>query len=276
MRTNRRSLIIGSASAGLGLAAAGGLGAAFLLEERNPTVHVLGSGNGLSIFVSNRGTRAIVLVGSDAAEFGNALNRVRSPFQDRVDLLFLAGPSIGLAFAQRAISIVQPRAIYSIGNPLRLLDAGIPVDRTLVLPHRFSLSDDASIVVPEQPLSDSSDAQSLYWSGRIEHDRGTVIFDSSAPTEPRANGDDPVSAWIRMHKRMEPAELSELQPQAFVIDADAQTGPELRQMLSNHVRYPVAAFRVHDGEAARLRFHSTGLELPSHQSNDPERTANST
>lgn len=211
----------------------------------------------------------MVILGSNAAEFGNALNRIRSPFQDRVDLLLLAGPSIGLTFAQRAIDIVQPRAIYSIGNSLRLLDAGIPVSESLVLPHRFSLSGDTSIVVPEWPVSDSSDSQSLYWSGRIEHDRATVIFDSSTPTEARSTGENPVSAWIRLRDRIEPEELSELQPQAFVIDADAQSGPDVRQMLSNHVKYPVAAFRVHDGEAARIRFRSTGLELPSHQSNDP-------
>ncbi|CAN5775026.1 hypothetical protein BH23CHL5_BH23CHL5_06250 [soil metagenome] len=269
MRTNRRSLILGGASAGLGLVAAGGLGAAFLLEERDPTVHILGSGNGLSLLVTNRGTRAIVLLGSNASEFGNALNRVRSPFQDRVDLLLLTGPSIGLAFAQRAVDIVQPRAIYSIGNPLRLLDAGIPVNRTLILPHRFSISDDASIVVPELPVSDSIESQSLYWSGRIEHDGKTVMFDSAGPSEARSAGVDPVSTWIRLRGRIEPAELSELRPQAFVIDADAQSGPELRQMLKNDVGYPVSAFRVHDGESARIRFRTTGLELPSHQSNDP-------
>ena len=130
-------------------------------------------------------------------------------------------------------------------------------------PRRVRVGPSLAVTV-ETALPVGADPETDFPAWRATVERGgtriVVLSDGGAatlfPPGPGASvlgvsGSDPANAWDRS-----PAV-------AFVANAEAIGGPEMRSAFTESRRRPEWGFRVFPGEALRLKFVEGGVELPS-------------
>ena len=235
----------------------------WLQDLATPQVAILGSGNRLSLLVSDGPSRLVLATGDDPIQFENALICVSPIFARRINVLLIAGSG-------RSLNV--PLAVR--GNPhVRTLAALAPLPRTaeaaeigrireFTTPQRIQLGPNVSVTV-ETVLPFGADPEEDFPAWRAIIARGAtrvaVLSDSEAaalfPPVPASvlvvSGDDPVAAW-------------ELAPAVVLVsNAESIGGPELRAAFSEEERGPRWGLRVFPGEALRLRFAPGGIEIPA-------------
>ena len=235
----------------------------WLQDLAAPQVAVLGSGNRLSLLVTDGPARLILATGDDPIQFENALTRVRPIFARRIDVLLIAGSGRSLDVPLAAHGDPHVRTLAALAPLPRSAEAEeIGAIPAFTSPQRIRLGPNVSVTV-ETVLPFGADPEEDFPAWRAIIARGetrvVVLSDSEAaalfPPEPASvlvvSGDDPVAAW-------------ELAP-AVVLVANAESigGPELRAAFSENERKPRWGFRVFPGEALRLRFVAGGIELPA-------------
>lgn len=252
------ALVFAIATAGCAIAFA-----RWLHDLDPPQVAILGSGNRLSLLVSEGPSRLVLATGDDPIAYENALSRVRPLFARRIDVLLLAGSGESLLapLAARGDPHVRFAAALAPLPPSAETDAIGPIP-SFAAPQRIRLGPTVSVTV-ETMTSFGSETNERFpaWRATVEQGdtRLVVLSDGEAaslfPPLPASvmavSGDDPIAAWD-----MAPTA-------ALVANAEAIGGPKLRAGLADERRPPEWGFLVFPGEALRLRFVAGGLELPS-------------
>jgi hypothetical protein len=237
----------------------------FWLQDLSaPQVAFLGSGNQLSLLVSDGPARLLLATGDSPIDYQNALTQVRPIFARRVDVLLLAGSGSTLLVPQTAASDAHVRIATALAPLPESPEAEAlgPVS-VFSTPRRIRLGPSVQVTV-ETALPFGMDPDEEFPAWRVTVERGetriVVLSDGGAaalfPPDAGASvlavsGDDPAAAW----------ELS--RGVAFVANAEAIGGPEMRSAATESRRPPEWGFRVFPGEALRLRFVPGGVELPS-------------
>jgi hypothetical protein len=237
--------------------------ARWLHDLEPPQIAILGSGNQLSLLVSEGPARLVLATGDDPIAYENALSRVRPLFARRIDVLLLAGSGESLLapLAARGDPHVRFAAALAPLPPSAETDAIGPIP-SFSAPQRIRLGPTVSVTV-ETMTSFGSDANESFPAWRATVERGgtrlVVLSDGEAaslfPPLPASvivvSGGDPVAAWD-----MAPAVT-------LMANGEAIGGPELRAGLADERRPPEWGFRIFRGEALRLRFVADGLEVAS-------------
>ena len=238
---------------------------AFWLQDLSaPQVAFLGSGNQLSLLVTDGPARLLLATGDSPIDYENALTRVRPIFARRVDVLLVAGSGSTLLVPLAAHGDARVRGTAALA-PLPEspeADALGPIT-AFSSPQHIRLGSSVRVTV-ETALPFGADAAVDFPAWRATIERGgtriVALSDGAAaalfPPVSEASvlavsGDDPAAAWDAS-----PAV-------AFVANAEAIGGPEMRSAFGASRRTPEWGFRVFPGEALRLRFVEGGVELPS-------------
>jgi hypothetical protein len=241
-----------TAAAGFG---AGGLltsvaGASLFVESERPAIHLLGSGASISVLIRSGGSRIVVLAGTDAADFGNALSRASLPLLNRIDVVLVANPDAAPRFVQRCLDQCGNPPALVLGPSRRLLDAGIPVNREVTLPLRVDLPGSVELTLPLTSLRDLESGAT--WSGLLSVGTFSVLMSHGTGEAILENAPSASSAWIRLDAMASVEELREIRPGALAVPASSLSGSQLRAELSK-LDYPASGVRVHAGDAVRLQ-----------------------
>jgi len=249
-----------------------GCSAAFALWFRDlgpPQIAVLGTGNRLSLLVSDGPARLVIATGNDPIAYENALTRLRPIFARRIDLLLVAGDGDSLLVPLTARDDRHVRRIAALAPlPPSAETAEMGSIDTLTGARRIQLGPAVRVTVETAfPFAADPTTDFPSWRATIEHGgtRIVALSDGAAaalfpPSDATSvlivAGDDPVAAW-----NLAPAV-------ALIANAEAIGGPELRSAFAGARRPPQWGFRVHPNEALRLRFVPGGVEIASESAQD--------
>jgi hypothetical protein len=241
----------------------------WLQELTAPQVVLLGSGNRLSLLVTDGPARLLLATGDNPIEYENALTDVRPIFARRIDVLLVAGSGSMLWVPLAAHGDSHVRNTTALAPLPRSAETeamgAIP---SFSSPQRIRLGPSVQVTVETAlPFAADADADFPAWRATVEHGETRVVVLSDGPAAslfppPSAvsvlavSGADPAAAW-------------DLSPAiAFVANSEMIGGPEMRAAFTASRRPPQWGYRVSPGEALRLRFVSGGVELPSQPAHD--------
>jgi hypothetical protein len=245
----------------------GGCLAAFAVWTREvtaPQVVVLGSGNRLSVLVTDGPARLLLATGDNPIEYENALTRARPLFARRLDVLLIAGEEASLLVPLAAAGDRHVRVALAIAPlpPSAESDAIGPLT-TFAAPRRVTLGPSVTVTI-ESAMPFGADENETFpsWRATIEHGETRVVVFSDGeaatlfpPDRPASvlvvSGNAPVSAWDAS-----PAV-------ALVANGEEIDAADLRESLRESRRLPAWNFLVHSGEALRLKFVPGGIEIAS-------------
>jgi hypothetical protein len=254
------------------LVAAAGTVAAFtfwLQDLTAPQVVLLGSGNRLSLLVTDGPARLLLATGDSPIDYENALSTVRPIFARRIDVLLVAGSGSTLRVPLTARGDAHVRSVTALAPlPLSAEAEAIGPIASFSSPQRVRLGPSTQVTV-ETALAFGADTDAEFpaWRATVEHGETRVVVLSdgpaaalfppaTAPSVLAVSGADPAAAW-------------DLSPAvAFVANADLIDGPDMRAAFTGSRRPPQWGYRVSPGEALRLKFVPGGVELPSEPAHD--------
>jgi hypothetical protein len=238
--------------------------ALWLRDLSTPQVDVLGSGNRLSLLVTDGPARLLLATGDDPDQFNNALARFRPIFARRVDVLLMAGANRTLNVPVAANQDPYVRESFALG-PIPHSPESEALGRfsTFQTSQAITLGPNVTVMVETAyPMGANPAEEFPAWRATIARaeSRIVVVSDGDAaalfpPADPAAvlvvAGNDPAEAW-------------ETQPAlALVTTSDAISGPAMRETFADASRSPEWTVRVFPGEALRLRFVDGGVAIPS-------------
>ncbi len=238
---------------------------AFWLQDLSaPQVAFLGSGNRLSLLVTEGPARLLLATGDSPIDFENALTRVRPIFARRIDVLLVAGSGSTLRVPLAADTDAHVRSTTALAPLPESPEADALGPMTAFSsPQRIRLGSSVQVTVETAfPVGADAEVEFPAWRATVERGatRIVVLSDGGAaalfPPDPGASvlavsGNDPVAAW-----HLSPAV-------AFVSNAGEIDGPEMRSAFGESRRPPEWGFRVFPGEALRLTFVEGGVDLPA-------------
>jgi hypothetical protein len=258
------------------LVVAVGCGIAFadwLRDFNTPQIVLLGSGNHLSLFVIDGPARLLLASGDDPIAYENALSRVRPLFARRVDVLLIAGNGRSLLVPVSAHGDHHVRTAIALA-PLAPSPESATLDgiSTFTGPKRIHLGPTVSVTVETAlPLDAGSSETSPAWRATIERGETRVVVYSDGESAARFSPQPPASVLVVSGQ--DPATAWGSTPAvAFIANAQAVSGPELRTALGGSGRPPQWRVRVAPGEALRLHFVPGGIELPVERAQQPPGT----
>lgn len=233
-----------------------------------PQVVFLGSGDSLSVLVSDGPARLLIATGDDPTDFENAFTAVQPLFARRVDVLLVAGAHAQLLAPLAASQSEQVRLIRSLGAIPPSAEASELGDITaLTTPARIRLSPQTTLSVetarPPDAESDDPDA----WRVLIERGQTRLVVLSDgeaaalfAPPPPASviavAGGDPIAGW-------------DAAPGAALVAASGElSGPDLRARFAEPSA-PEWGFRVAGGEELVFHFTERGLEVSGESAQQP-------
>jgi hypothetical protein len=241
----------------------------WLQELAAPQVVLLGSGNRLSLLVTDGPARLLLATGDSPIDYENALTSVRPIFARRVDVLLVAGSGSTLLVPLAAHRDSHRRNATALAPLPRSAEAdAIGAISSFSSPQHIRLGSSIEVTVETAlPFGADADADFPAWRATVQHGETRVVVLSdgpaaslfpppSAPSVLAVSGTDPATAW-------------DLSPAvAFVANSEMIGGPELRAAFTASRRPPQWGYRVFPGEALRLRFVPGGVELPSEPAHD--------
>ena len=238
----------------------------------SPRIVFLGSGNRLSVLVTDGPSRLLIASGDDPTGFENALTSVMPIFARRVDVLLVSGTKSTLMAPLSAVDGGQVRLTRSLGGiPPSLEASELGAMPELVMPGRIKLSPDITLAIETATAANARPDDPPAWRAIVQRGNTRIVVLSngeaaglfSAP--PPASiiavvGDDPVAGWANAPGV------------ALVAAADELSGPELRERFTG-THAPTWGFRVASGEALTFHFVENGLEVSGESAQQPEPAA---
>lgn len=235
----------------------------------SPRIVFLGSGNRLSVLISDGPARLLIANGDDPTGFENALTSVLPIFARRVDVLLVSGAKTTLLAPVAANRSEQVRTMQFLGTiPPSLEASELGAVTELTVPSRIRLSPEITLAVETALPEDAQPDDPSSWRAIVErgNTRLVVYSDGDAPelfgAPPPASviaiaGDDPVAGW------------SAAPGVALVASAGELSGPKLRERFAG-ANAPRWGFRVASGEALTFHFVENGLEVSAESAQQPE------
>ena len=241
-------------------------------EIMSPRIVFLGSGDRLSVLVTDGPSRLLIASGDDPTGFENALTSVMPIFARRVDVLLVSGTKSTLRAPLSAVDGGQVRLTRSLGGiPPSLEASELGAMPELVMPGRIKLSPDITLAIETATAANARPDDPPAWRAIVQRGNTRIVVLSngeaaglfSAP--PPASiiavvGDDPVAGWANAPGV------------ALVAAADELSGPELRERFTG-THAPTWGFRVASGEALTFHFVENGLEVSGESAQQPEPAA---
>jgi hypothetical protein len=238
----------------------------------SPRIVFLGSGDRLSVLISDGPSRLLIASGDDPTGFENALTSVLPIFARRVDVLLVSGTKTTLLAPLAASQDEQVRETRSLGTiPSSIEASELGEIAELTVPARIQLSPEITLAIETALPADAAPDDPVSWRAIVERGqtRIVVLSDGEAAglfsTPPPASviavaGDDPVAGW------------DTAPGVALVVAAGKLSGPNLRERFAED-NAPRWGFRVASGEALTFHFAESGLAVIGESAQQPEAAA---
>lgn len=256
-RLTRRDAIAGAISFAGAWSGAGAYGALSMQEASQPRISVLGTGNRLSILVTDGPARLLIVAGNNTADFSNAWAAALPLLLRRVDVLYVSPKPEDAPVVTKALREISFRRLRKLA--------------------------------PEEAgQGDASVAEPGYWTEQVRLSRHVHVTVATSTLTP-ANGSPPRPVWsaeitrsaTRIVALSEPNAATLLQDlsasalvlqdgdplEAFaLVDVAALVSSPLskaqRRRLTSQLKAPLWHVPVFSGEVVRLTFVPDGLRLP--------------
>jgi hypothetical protein len=241
----------------------------------SPRIVFLGSGDRLSVLVSDGPSRLLIASGDDPTGFENALTSVLPIFARRVDVLLVSGANTTLLAPLDATRGEQVQMVRSLGTIPPSLEASEFGGVTeLTAPSRIRLSPEITLSIETAIPEDAEADDPVSWRAVVERGQTRIVVLSDGEATrlfslpPPASviaiaGDDPVAGW------------DAAPGVALVTAAGELSGPKLRERFARD-NAPRWGFRVASGEALTFHFVEHGLEVSEESAQQPESAATPT
>lgn len=238
----------------------------------SPRIVFLGSGNRLSVLVSDGPSRLLIASGDDPTGFENAFTSVLPIFARRVDVLLVSGTNTTLLAPLAAKQGEEVRLTRSLGVVPPSVEANEFGDLTeLTLPARIRLSPEITLSIEAALPQNGVQGDPVAWRAIVERGQTRIVVLSDGEAAglfsipPPASviavaGDDPIEGWNNS-------------PGVALVAASGElSGPELRERFAGD-HAPRWGFRVASGEALTFHFVESGLAVSGESAQQPEAAA---
>lgn len=243
--------------------------AIWLQDLAAPQVAFLGSGDQLSLLVTDGPARLLLATGDEPIQFENALAKFRPLFARRIDVLLVTGQESSLLVPHAAQRGGHARLALSLGSiPASAGFETLASLPSFAAPRRIRLGPSVTVTVETAyPFAADPAESPPAWRATIERgeSRVVVLSDGEAaalfPPGPPASvlavsSGNPETAWSH-HPAV-----------AFVANSRAISGPEMRSAFAESRHPPAWGFLVAPGEALRMHFVDGGVALPFDRAQD--------
>jgi hypothetical protein len=237
------------------------LGAGSFLHERieRTRVVVIGSGNALSVLVTDGEARLLLAAGDDPTAFANGWRRWAGLVRvSRIDVLLVARTGDDQAVAVDALNDLSPRWKAAVA-PLDPAASGGHAVPPLDGPLRFRLG--KQLLVTVEVDSASTILEQTAWRMLIERERTVIGVVPDATSAAHFPWNRAVSALIVLRSGV-PDATAAVAPRALVVPAEVR-GRTLRTEVAPLLPAGIWTVRVAPGEIATLAFPEGGLQLPA-------------
>jgi len=203
----------------------------------------------------------LIVNGTDPASLGNAVSKARHPGLDRLDLMIVSGNSAAAQLVPRAIALLNPRVVMSVGSAASLSETTIAP--TKVIEHSTAIElPDGVIITIDVWLAAGGENDDVTWSARI--DRGVASVYWVSDHEDLMNNSLPGKVDVTVIGRGAPANDTPFPNSRVIVTAgESISGPELRSMAFNALGSETAILRVFAGEDVRIDLDLQGIRSVS-------------
>ncbi len=235
--------------------------ASWARDYAQPRATLLGSDRGISVLVTAGAARVLIVNGTDSAALGNAVSKARHPGLDRLDLMIVSGNAAAADLVPRAIEILNPRSVMTVGGVASLAGTSIVPIKVVEQSTEIELPDGVMIALEVWPAADGEN-DDVTWSAAIER-AGASIYVASDREELHQNS-LPDESDITVVGRGAPAGDSPFpNTRAIVVAGESISGPDLRDIARESVGSEVETRRVFSGEAVRIALDPEGIAAVS-------------
>ena len=234
----------------------------------SPRITFLGSGDRLSVLVSDGPSRLVIASGDDPTGFENALTSILPISARRVDVLLVSGSKTTLLAPLAASQDEQVRLTRSLGSiPASIEASEFGEISELSTPARIRLSPEITLAIETAAPADADSDDPVSWRAIVERGptRIVILSDGKAAglfsLPPPASviavaGDDPIQGW------------DATPGVALVVAAGKLDGPKVRERFAMD-NAPRWGFRVANGEALTFLFVENGLAVSGESAQQP-------
>ena len=234
---------------------------AWARDYAQPRVTLLGSDRGVSVLVTAASARVLIVNGTDPASLGNALSKARHPGLDRLDLMIVSGNAAAAQLVPRAIALLNPREVMTVGSNASLSETTIVAAKTIDHSTVIELPDGVSITIEVWPAADGEN-DDVTWSARIE--RGVASIHWVSDREDLMQDSLPGKADVTVIGRGAPADDTPFpNTRVIVVAGESIAGPELRAIALDSIGPEVSTLRIFAGEDLRIDLDLEGIRTVS-------------
>lgn len=226
-----------------------------------PRATLLGSDRGVSLLVTAGAARVLIVNGTDPSSLGNALSRARHPGLDRLDLMIVSGNEAAAQLAPRAIELLSPRVVMTVGSSASLSESSYAATRIIQHPTVIELPDGVTITIEVWPAA-GGENDDVTWSARI--DRGDASIFWVSDREDLLQDSMPGEVDVTVIGRGAPAADSPLPNSRVIVAAgESISGPDLRSIVLDTIGPGAQTLRVFAGEITRVDLDLEGIRSVS-------------
>lgn len=235
--------------------------ASWARDFAQPRATLLGAERGISVLVTAGAARVLIVNGTDSAALGNAMSKARHPGLDRLDLMIVTGNAAGAELVPRAIELLKPRSVITIGSVASLAATSIIPLQVIEHSTEIELPDGVTIAIEVWPAADGEN-DDVTWSATIERGGASVYWVSDR--EELMQDSLPETADVTVIGRGAPADDSPF-PNTHVIVAAGESisGPDLRATALDSIGPEVETLRIYSGEDVRIDLDPEGISTVS-------------
>lgn len=222
-----------------------------------PRATVLGADRGISVLVTAGPARVLILSGTDPTALGNAISEARHPGLDRIDILIVSGNAAAASIAPRAIDVLQPREVFTVGSAASIAQTSVRPAQVIESPTEIELPQGVSILIDVWPAAGGENDDTI-WSATIERGGASVYWVSDREALMQDSAVE--SADVTVIGRGRPAGDTPYPiTDALVVSAESISGPELRQLAEYAIGPEVETKRIFAGEVTRIDLDPAGI-----------------
>lgn len=226
-------------------------------DYSEPRATLLGSDRGVSVLVTAGAARVLIVNGTDSAALGNAMSGARHLGLDRLDLMIVSGNAAAAGLVPRAIAVLNPREVISVGSVASLSGTAVTPRKVIYRSTDIELPEGVTITIEVWPAVDGED-DDVTWSAHIERGGASIywVSDRAALMEEW----QPEAADVVVFGRGSPVGTTRLpDAQVVVVAGESISGPDLRAVALEALGPEVETKRVFAGEDHRIDLDPEGI-----------------
>lgn len=233
------------------------LAASWSGDYAQPRATLLGSERGISVLVTAGSARVLILNGTDPTALGNALSKARHPGLERLDLMIVPGNAGAATLAPRAIELLAPRAVMTVGGDASLAGTSIVPLKIIDRSTAIELPEGVTIAIDLWAAADGEN-DDVTWSARIERGDASIYWVSDR--EELMQDSLPAEVNVTVIGRGAPVNDTPFPlTRTIVVAGESISGPDLRTLAFGSLGPDVDTKRIYAGEIVRIDLDAAGI-----------------